>query len=76
LLTATIGFSIAYFFDRESGSARRAQILDLVRRPKGARAGSAPVPADFDLPRIGLARTGPRPTFQRATDDIRGIARA
>jgi hypothetical protein len=76
LLTATVGFSVAYFLDRESGPARRAHVLDLVRRPLHLRDEPASVPADLDLPRIGLAQADCRPTFQRAVEDIRAIARA
>jgi hypothetical protein len=72
LLTAAAGFSVAYFFDRESGASRRAHLADLVRRPTE----TATVPADLDVPRIGLARTSPQPTFQRAVQDIRSMARA
>jgi hypothetical protein len=76
LLTATAGFSVAYFFDRESGPSRRAHLVDMVRRATARRVEIAGGPADLDLPRIGLARTSPQPTFQRAVQDIRAIARA
>jgi hypothetical protein len=76
LLTATVGFSVAYFFDRKSGPSRRAHLVDLVRRATVWRVESAAGPDDLDLPRIGLARTGPQPTFQRAARDIRAMARA
>jgi hypothetical protein len=76
LLTATVGFSVAYFFDRQSGPARRAQVLNLVRRPLNLRVATASVPADPDIPRIGLAKNQFPPTFQRAAHDIRALARA
>lgn len=76
LLTATVGFSVAYFLDRQSGPARRAQVRSLVRRPLRFGPALSPAPADRDLPRIGLARDQSPPTFQRAVHEIRSIARA
>jgi hypothetical protein len=76
LLTATVGFSAAYFFDPEQGPARRQHALDFIRRPSRSRPDAAASAAALDLPRIGLARSGPRPTFQRAVVDIRAMSRA
>jgi hypothetical protein len=74
--TATVGFSAAYFFDPEQGPARRQHALDFIRRPSRSRPDAAASAAALDLPRIGLARSGPRPTFQRAVVDIRAMSRA
>ena len=78
LLFAGLGFSLAYFLDTAQGPARRKQVADLVRRVRRSEITNAAQDdrAAADLPRIGWADTGPRPTFQRAADGIRVGGRA
>jgi hypothetical protein len=80
---AGLGFSVAYFFDPARGRARRKRVVDLIRPALRSHVGARVAPdaparverAAPDLPRIGLADHGPRPTFLRATDGIRASAR-
>jgi hypothetical protein len=74
LLIAGLGFSVAYFFDAAQGQARRKQIVEAIRRERGANV-VVRTAYQQDLPRIGLADLSHRATFQRATDGIRVSAR-
>jgi hypothetical protein len=64
---------MAYFFDAAQGRARRKQVVAVIRRFRGSKVAGSGEPQP-DVPRIDRADLGPRATFQRAADGIRGGA--
>jgi hypothetical protein len=65
---------MAYFFDAAQGRARRKQVVAVIRRFRGSKVAAGSGEPQPDVPRIDRADLGPRATFQRAADGIRGGA--